>query len=320
MQTPYIPKLDFSNYYNGSETSRVRFVEALGSAFCDSGFAVITNHQVDLTQLKELKEKFQELFALSGRIRHKYERPEIDYQRGYTSGGVETAKGAKSADLKAFWQTGRVFSKIDPYRERYPFNSLVVEVAGFNRVNDDFFNEMDKFGQHLLKPIAEFLGLDVDYFHQFVHNGNSILRGINYYPIENPDALTEDAIASGAHEDICFLTLLVGRHAQGLEVLTRDNEWLKIEAQPDDLVVNVGDMLQRLTNNKLKSPTHRVINGNLDDIQNSRFSVPFFVHPRRDMNLRCLESCINPANPKAYEYITAGAYLDERLTEIGVKK
>ena len=162
--------------------------------------------------------------------------------------------------------------------------------------------------------------MPLDYFDQHVHNGNSILRGIHYFPIENPEAIPSDAVRAGAHEDINLITLLIGASADGLEVLTRSNEWLPIKAHHTDIVVNVGDMLQRLTNNKLRSTTHRVVNPPRELMKTSRFSVPFFLHPRSNMDLTSLESCIDAEHPKAYSDMTAGEYLDERLAEIGLKK
>jgi isopenicillin N synthase-like dioxygenase len=131
--------------------------------------------------------------------------------------------------------------------------------------------------------------------------------------------LPHDAVRAGAHEDINLITLLIGASADGLEVLTRENQWFAIKAQGDDIVVNVGDMLQRLTNNKLRSTTHRVVNPPVELMKNSRYSVPFFLHPKMSMKLNCLPNCINSQNPIAYADITAGEYLDERLREIGLK-
>ena len=161
--------------------------------------------------------------------------------------------------------------------------------------------------------------LPENYFDDKVHNGNSILRGIHYFPIENPDAVPDDAVRAGAHEDINLITLLIGASADGLEVLTREGEWFPVKAHGEDIVVNVGDMLQRLTNNKLRSTTHRVVNPPREMMKTSRYSVPFFLHPKSTVSLACLDPCIDDAHPKAYPDATAGEYLDERLREIGLK-
>lgn len=171
----------------------------------------------------------------------------------------------------------------------------------------------------MLKAIATYLDLEEDYFEKFVINGNSILRAIHYFPIQNPEELAPDAVRAGAHEDINLITLLIGASADGLEVMTKDGEWFPIKAKGEDIVINVGDMLQRLTNNKLKSTTHRVVNPPIELMGTSRFSIPFFLHPKSSMSLASLDSCISDKYPKAYPDYTAGEYLDERLREIGLK-
>ena len=179
--------------------------------------------------------------------------------------------------------------------------------------------KLDLAGKNLMSAISLFLGLDENYFADKIHNGNSILRGIHYFPIADPDSLPLGAVRAGAHEDINLITLLIGASADGLEVLTVNGDWYPVKAQGEDIVVNVGDMLQRLTNNRLKSTTHRVVNPPKEFMKNSRYSVPFFLHPKSSVALTCLASCIDEQHPKAYPDITAGEYLDERLKEIGLK-
>jgi isopenicillin N synthase-like dioxygenase len=320
MSTPYIPCLDLGSYINGTEEQRKTFSDELGRAFNDSGFVTITNHGVSQELIDQLYENIKAAFALTPEQKSQYEKPELAGQRGYTSPGKETAKGAKTADLKEFWQIGQEVTDGDPIKEMYPDNVILKEVPDFNRVTGAIYKKLEENGKHLLRAIATYLGLETNYFDQHVHNGNSILRGIHYFPIENPEAIAPDAVRAGAHEDINLITLLIGASADGLEVLTRSNEWLPIKAHHSDSVVNVGDMLQRLTNNKLKSTTHRVVNPPVELMKTSRYSVPFFLHPRSDMDLTCLESCIDEAHPKAFSDMTAGEYLDERLREIGLKK
>ncbi|MDR6784142.1 isopenicillin N synthase-like dioxygenase [Pedobacter africanus] len=320
MSTPYIPCLDLGSYINGNDEQRKKFSDELGRAFHDSGFVTITNHGVSQQLIDKLYQNIQAAFRLTPEQKQQYEKAELAGQRGYTSPGKETAKGAKTADLKEFWQIGQEVTDGDPIKEQYPDNEYLAEIPEFNEVTREIYVALENNGKHLLRAIATYLNLPVDYFDKQVHNGNSILRGIHYFPIENPDALPDDAVRAGAHEDINLITLLIGASADGLEVLTRSNEWLPIKAHHTDIVVNVGDMLQRLTNNKLKSTTHRVVNPPRELMKTSRFSVPFFLHPRSDMDLTCLESCIDAEHPKAYTDMTAGEYLDERLREIGLKK
>lgn len=320
MSTPYIPCLDLSTYINGTEEQRKKFSDELGKAFNDSGFVTITNHGVSQELIDKLYTNIKELFALPVETKRKYEKPELAGQRGYTSAGKETAKGAKTADLKEFWQIGQTVTDGDPIKNEYPDNEVVEEIPEFNTVTREIYQKLEENGKHLLRAIATYLGLPIDYFDQHVHNGNSILRGIHYFPIEDPDSIASDAVRAGAHEDINLITLLIGASADGLEVLTRSNEWLPIKAHHTDIVVNVGDMLQRLTNNKLRSTTHRVVNPPRELMKTSRFSVPFFLHPRSNMDLTSLGSCIDTEHPKVYTDMTAGEYLDERLREIGLKK
>ena len=320
MSTPYIPCLDLGSYINGNDEQRKKFSDDLGRAFNESGFVTITNHGINQDLIADLYTKIKAAFALPVETKRKYEKVELAGQRGYTSAGKETAKGAKTADLKEFWQIGNEVTDGDPIKKEYPDNEVLAEIPDFNKVTREIYVKLEENGKHLLRAIATYLELPIDYFDKHVHNGNSILRGIHYFPIENPDELPADAVRAGAHEDINLITLLIGASADGLEVLTASNEWLAIKAAHTDIVVNVGDMLQRLTNNKLKSTTHRVVNPPRELMKTSRFSVPFFLHPRSDMDLTSLPSTIDAEHPKAYTDMTAGEYLDERLREIGLKK
>ncbi|MEJ7557502.1 MAG: 2-oxoglutarate and iron-dependent oxygenase domain-containing protein [Pedobacter sp.] len=319
MSAPYIPSLDLNSYIDGDDAQRKKFSDELGRAFNDSGFVTITNHGVSQELIDKLYEKIQAAFSLPTDQKQQYEKIELAGQRGYTSAGKETAKGAKTADLKEFWQIGQEVLDNDPIKFDYPENEFLVEIPEFNEVTREIYQRLESNGKHLLRAIATYLNLPVDYFDQHVHNGNSILRGIHYFPIEHPEALSDDAVRAGAHEDINLITLLIGASADGLEVLTRSGEWLPIKAQHTDIVVNVGDMLQRLTNNKLRSTTHRVVNPPRELMKTSRYSVPFFLHPRSNMDLTSLESCIDEEHPKVYTDMTAGEYLEERLREIGLK-
>jgi len=319
MSTVNIPRLDIVDYTQGSVDQRRQFSQELGEAFNETGFATITNHGMDKALIGELYEVIATFFALPEAQKMHYEIPGLAGQRGYTSKGKEKAKDAKTPDLKEFWQRGQtvegeVLSKAD-----YPDNIPVAEVPRFDAVTGEVYRRLENIGRVLLKAIAMYLGLEENYFEPKVHNGNSILRAIHYFPIADPDRIPADAVRAGAHEDINLITLLIGASADGLEVLTRSGAWYPVKAQGEDIVVNVGDMLQRLTNNKLKSTTHRVVNPPRELMKTSRYSVPFFLHPKASMSLAALESCVDEQHPKAYPDITAGAYLDERLREIGLK-
>jgi isopenicillin N synthase-like dioxygenase len=315
-----IPRLDLDTYINGTAEQRKRFSDEIGKAFNETGFVTITNHGLSKQLMDKLYEQVKALFKLPEDVKMKYEIAELAGQRGYTSKGKETAKGFKTPDLKEFWQIGQTVTDNDPVKDEYPTNVVVTELPEFNPTTREVFQKLEKAGQYLLRAIAVYLGLPENYFDDKVHNGNSILRTLHYFPIENPDDLPPDAVRAGAHEDINLITLLIGASADGLELLTREGNWFPVKAHGEDVVVNVGDMLQRLTNNKLKSTTHRVVNPPREQMKNSRYSVPFFLHPKSDVDLTSLESCIDAQHPKLYNDMTAGEYLDERLREIGLKK
>jgi len=314
-----IPRLDLNDYLHGTPEQKLKFSNDIGGAFTETGFVTITNHGLDKALITKLYEQVQNFFTLPEAAKLKYEKVELAGQRGYTSKGREKAKDSKTPDLKEFWQTGQYEEDGDAIKAEYPDNVSIEEHPAFNSVTKEVYQKLETAGKQILNAISVYLGLPEHYFEDKVHNGNSILRGIHYFPIENPDALPPDAVRAGAHEDINLITLLIGASADGLEVLTQQGEWFAITAQGEDIVVNVGDMLQRLTNNKLRSTTHRVVNPPREMMKNSRYSVPFFLHPKSNMDLNCLDLCIDADHPKAYEDITAGEYLDERLREIGLK-
>jgi len=319
MNTVHIPRLDLGDYINGNTAARKAFSDAIGKAFNETGFVTITNHGLSKPLIDKLYHEVKSLFTLPDSAKSKYEIPGLAGQRGYTGKSKETAKGFKTPDLKEFWQIGQTVAPNSPLKDEYPPNVWVDELPDFNLTTNEVYKKLESAGKHLLEAIAVYLELPENYFDEEIHEGNSILRTLHYFPITNPEALPDDAVRAGAHEDINLITLLIGASADGLELLTRENEWFPVKAYGDDLVVNVGDMLQRLTNNKLKSTTHRVVNPPREQMKSSRYSVPFFLHPKPGMDLACLPSCIDSHHPKLYTDITAGEYLDERLREIGLK-
>lgn len=319
MSTPKgIPSVDLSTFVNGSEEQRKQFVADLGKAYEDIGFVAVKNHGIAQETIDNLYMYIKAFFALEEETKKKYEIEGIGGQRGYTSFGKEHAKGMTAGDLKEFWHFGQFVEDNDPIQKEYPDNVDVKEIPKFLPTGKAAYQAFEDTGRQMLKAISLYLGLEEEYFKPHIHNGNSILRPIHYPPITGE--IEEGAVRAGAHEDINLITLLVGASADGLQVLSKNNEWVSVTEIQDHIVVNVGDMLQRLTNNRLKSTTHRVTNPPKELMGTSRYSVPFFLHPRSDMKLNCLPSCITESNPKRYEDITAGEYLMERLREIGLVK
>jgi len=312
-----IPVVDLSDFLSNDNNKKTDFIQQLGKAYEDVGFVAVKNHGISDKLISELYEYVQNFFALPLEKKLNYEIPGLAGQRGYTSFGREHAKGSEAPDLKEFFQYGQTVENGEVTKSEYPDNVSVSEIKEFNGTLYNAYRSFEKSGKALLQAIALYLGLNENYFDEYLVNGNSILRCIHYPPITKEP---KSAIRAEQHEDINLITLLVGASADGLQILTRQGKWVNVTSLPEQIVVNVGDMLQRLTNNKLRSTTHRVVNPPRDLWHTSRFSIPFFLHPKGEMSLACLEECINEKQPKAYADATAGEYLDERLKEIGLKK
>ncbi len=312
-----IPLLDLDEFKNGSSSEKAAFVEKLGRAYEEIGFVAIKNHGLTDQMVDTIYDETKNFFALSHEVKSRYEIKELAGQRGYTSFGVEHSKGSNVGDLKEFWHFGQEVEDEDPIKNEYTSNIFVSELPNFNVSGIKVYKALENTGKYMLRAIALYLGLDETYFDQKIKNGNSILRPIHYGPIlHNP----QNAVRAGEHEDINLITLLMGASSEGLEILNKKGEWVAVTALPEHIVVNVGDMLERLTNDKLKSTTHRVVNPPKEKWHMPRYSIPFFLHPRSEVSLACLPNCVNDTHPKKYEDITAGEFLRERLEEIGLLK
>lgn len=315
-----IPSLDLADFYGDDYNRKVRFVEALGQAYNNIGFVAIKNHFLTDQMQDEIYRDIKQFFALSDEVKKKYERTDLAGQRGYTGKGKEHAKGRNTGDLKEFYHVGQELTATELREEEYPANIFPEEVPSFKESSLAVYRALEKTGAHMLSAIALYLELPEDYFNDKIFHGNSILRPIHYFPIKNPESVPADAVRAAEHGDINLITLLMGASADGLQVLRRDGKWIPITALPSQLVVNVGDMLERLTNGKLKSTIHRVVNPPRETMNKPRYSIPFFMHPRSEMSLAALPQCIDDEHPKQWEDITAGEFLDQRLREIGLKK
>jgi isopenicillin N synthase-like dioxygenase len=316
MSKKIVPTVDLSQFVNGDSAARAAFVAELGGAFQTVGFVSVKGHGISPELIASFYDNSKKFFAQDVATKVKYEVNGLAGQRGYTSFGKEHAKQSNVGDLKEFFQIGQDPDN-DADREIYPPNVVTDNIPAFTQGGGELYRSFETAGGHLLRAVALHLGLEEHYFTSKIKNGNSILRAIHYPPITHEP---ETAIRAEQHEDINLITLLVGASAGGLELLTMENEWVAVVPEEGELVINVGDMLQRLTNNKLKSTTHRVVNPPREEWHQARLSIPFFLHPRSEMDLSCLESCVTAEMPIAYEPITAGDYLDERLREIGLKK
>jgi len=315
-----IPSLDLADFYGADQLRKKKFVEELGSAYNNIGFVAIRNHFLTKEMQEGLYTSIKRYFALPDDLKKRYERLELAGQRGYTGKGKEHAKGRNTGDLKEFYHVGQELSPEELQTEGYPGNVWPDEVPELKDTSVEVYNALEKTGTYMLRAIALYLGLSENYFDDKIKNGNSILRPIHYFPIENPTEVPADAVRAAEHGDINLITLLMGASADGLQVLRRDGKWIPITALPDQLVVNVGDMLERLTNKTLKSTIHRVVNPPSNLMNVPRYSIPFFMHPRSEMSLAALPGCVDQENPKQWGDITAGEFLDQRLREIGLKK
>ncbi|WP_370225619.1 isopenicillin N synthase family dioxygenase [Mesoflavibacter sp.] len=312
-----IPSVNLEDFLSDDPKRKQKFVDEIGKAYEEIGFVALKGHFLDDKLVDDLYEEIKNFFELPVETKQKYEIPGIGGQRGYVSFGKESAKGKKEGDLKEFWHFGQ-YVEDDPQRAKeYPENVEVKEVPNFNVVGKKAYQTLEKTAKYVLRALALHLGLEETYFDNYIHNGNSILRPIHYPPItQEPD----NAVRAAAHGDINLITLLMGAQGRGLQVQNHNGDWIDAIAEPDELMINVGDMLSRHTNNRLKSTIHRVVNPPRELWGTSRYSIPFFMHPISEMKLDVLDSCVDENNPKQYEDITAGEFLDQRLRELGLKK
>lgn len=312
-----IPSVNLSDFLSGDVERKQKFVDEIGHAYENIGFVALKGHFLDDTLVTNLYEEIRKFFELPTETKRKYEIPGIGGQRGYVSFGKESAKGKKEGDLKEFWHFGQYVENDPALEAEYPDNVSVEELPAFNQVGKEAYRMLEKTAKYVLRSLAIHLNLEETYFDEFIKNGNSILRPIHYPPITSePD----NAVRAAAHGDINLITLLMGAQGKGLQVQNHEGEWIDAMAEPDELMINVGDMLSRHSNNKLKSTIHRVTNPPRELWGTSRYSIPFFMHPISSMKLNVLEGCIDENNPKQFDDITAGEFLDERLRELGLTK
>ena len=312
-----IPSVNLKEFLSDDSKVKQQFVTKIGEAYETIGFVALKGHFLDDALVDTLYSEIKKFFDLPTPQKQKYEIPGIGGQRGYVSFGKESAKGKKEGDLKEYWHFGQFVQDNPELEAEYPKNIEVEELEHFNSVGKEAYRMLEKTAKYVLRALAIHLELDEYYFDAYIHNGNSILRPIHYPPItEEP----KNAERAAAHGDINLITLLMGAQGRGLQVQNHDGQWIDAIANPDEIMINVGDMLSRHTNNKLKSTIHRVVNPPREMWGTSRYSIPFFMHPISAMKLNVLDNCIDAENPKQFEDITAGEYLDQRIRELGLAK
>lgn len=312
-----VPSVDLRDFTSGDSSRKQKFITDIGKAFEEIGFVALSGHFLSEDLVENLYSEIKKFFELEQEVKDSYEIPGIGGQRGYTSFGKEHAKGRKVGDLKEFWHFGQYVKDNPKLEAEYPPNVRVKELSEFNSIGEETYKMLEKTAKTVLRALAIHLNLEETYFDDYIKNGNSILRPIHYPPIK---VEPQNAVRAAAHGDINLITLLMGAHGKGLQVKNHKGEWIDAIARPDQLMINVGDMLSRLTNNKLKSTIHQVVNPPRELWGSSRYSIPFFMHPISEMPLNCLENCVDVDHPQGFEDITAGEFLNERLIELGLIK
>lgn len=308
----HIPTLSLADQERDPEG----FAQAFGASFRRFGFAIVTDHGIDPKLIDSAWTATRQLFELPEEAKRRYYSAELAGQRGYTPFGTEIAKDAAHVDLKEFWHVGRDLPAGHRFRDHMPDNIWPGELPEFESIFTDMYAAFDRAGNQLLSAIARYLGLSPDWFADKVDHGNSVMRLLHYPPIP-ADA---PGIRAGAHGDINLITLLLGAEEGGLQLLTRQGEWLSIAPPEGALVINVGDMLERLTNNQLPSTIHRVLNPPPERRHIPRYSMPFFLHLASDVLIETLPGCMDADHPNLYPSpITANDFLVQRLIEIGLK-
>ena len=312
-----IPSLDLRDFLSEDPNRKEEFVQSIGKAFQEIGFCAVKGHLLSDELVERLYKQIKLFFDLPDEVKTKYEVPQYAGQRGYVAFGKESAKGSKHGDLKEYWHFGQYISEDEKDKYNYFPNIHVDELPEFNKVGKEVYSSLEKTAKYILRALAMYLNIEENYFDQYIKNGNSILRPIHYPPIlDDP----KEAVRASAHGDINLITLLMGAHGRGLQVLDSNGEWIDATASKDELMINIGDMLSRHTNNVLKSTVHRVVNPDKELLKKSRYSIPFFMHPVSEMKLNVLESCVSEESPKSFDDITAGDFLNERLVELGLLK
>jgi len=309
-----VPELSLRSYTHGSTAEKSAFVDDLFNGLKEYGFIILKDHPIDVSLLRKVYDLSEKLFQLPVATKESYVSPKGGGVRGYTPFGKEHAKSSRYPDLKEFWHVGRELSESHRLKPFFPDNIWPSEVSEFETAFKQMFQALDDTGRIMLQALTGPLVVDKDYFTRMTDTGSSILRLLHYPPI--PDGVDKNCVRAAAHEDINLITLLVSASSGGLELLTREGEWLAVDAAPDTIIVDSGDMLARITNDIIPATTHRVVNP--DGPNTSRYSMPFFMHPNPDAMLSCIPSCRGDA--AKYSDVLANDFLYERLREIGLTK
>lgn len=306
-----IPVVNLQDYVSDDDQARAAFVKTLGEGLKEFGFVAVEGHGVPISLLERNYATFRALFDQPLEVKRQYEKPEFGRQRGYTSFGVEQAKDHDKADLKEFWHVGRELPESHELYERMAPNQWPTEMPEVKTNSLALYEAMDQCGQTLLRAISEYLGLNPEFLPSLARDGNSVLRVIHYPVCDGFDE--PGMMRAAAHEDINLITLLPEATDSGLEILTRNGDWLAVPSLPGQLIVDTGDMMKHITNDLIPATRHRVVNP--DGARGARYSMPFFVHPSPDASLAVIGSLVAAGQTAKYPPTTADEYLRERLRE-----
>lgn len=315
MSNSIVRTLNLKKFTHGTSSERAQFAEEFAEGLKDIGFITLEGHGIDPNLIAKNYAAFEKVFGLDVETKKKYQSPSGG-QRGYTGFGKEHAKNRTVGDLKEFWHVGQELPVGHPLAAEYPANMWVDEVPELRALSVGLYRELERVARNMLEALSMHFDLRPNFFTDMIHEGNSILRAIHYPPLD--EGMDPNAIRAAEHEDINMITLLCEATSSGLELLTRDGEWFPVEALKGQIVVDAGDMLQRITNGVIPATTHRVVNPKGENT--TRYSMPFFVHPYSSCLLETIPSCITPDNPEKNPPITAGDFLYQRLVEIGLIK
>ena len=296
------------------EENRESFLSELLTGLQECGFVILRDHTIDCPRREHAYHLLKRLFALPIETKLKYDSKDGG-RRGYTAFGRENAKGNPHTDLKEFWHVGQELHRNSAYVEDYPDNVWPAEIPEFEAFFKSFYRDLESLGQKILGALGEAMNLEPNFFRNMVTDGNSICRLLHYPATKHLD--TQHSMRAAAHADINLLTLLVGATDSGLELLDQKGDWKPVVSSEDEIVLDTGDMMARLTNDVLPATVHRVVNP-INQVR-SRYSIPFFLHPHSKASLECLPQCVGPDGSK-YPPITAGEFLEQRLIEIGLTK
>ena len=308
-----VPELSLMSYINGSEEDKKKFSQEFYNGLTEYGFIVLKDHPISPALLDKAYTVVKNFFDLPVSTKEKYILKDGGGQRGYTQFGQESAKDSDVMDLKEFWHVGRDFPTDHPLNSIYPANLWPEEISEFRQTYLEMYEALEETGKIMLESLTKPLKVSKDFFREMITDGNSILRLLHYPPI--PEDADPRCVRAAAHEDINLITILVSATASGLQLKDRDGKWLDVESDPNSLIVDAGDMLARITNDVIPATTHRVVNPD-DGTNTSRYSMPFFIHPHKDVVLSCLDSCRGEG--AKYEDISSDDFLNERLRELGL--